>query len=70
MLDLLERLGINCDSFDSGQSLRLHGWLFPKSKPQSICSRIIDAGLWPLAWMVGIEHTTRSWWRYNGDGDT
>jgi len=65
MLDLLERLGIDVDGFDSGQSLRLHRRLFPSAPPQSICSRIIDAGFWPLAWVIGVHHCMRSWRRYH-----
>jgi hypothetical protein len=65
MLDLLESLGIDLDGLDSGQSLRLHARLFPSARPQSICSRVIEAELWPVAWAIGFWHCLRSWERYH-----
>jgi hypothetical protein len=47
MLDWLESWGIDCDSLDSGQSLRLHARLFPSARPQSIC--ITESGTQPEA---------------------
>lgn len=67
MFDWLERCGINLDSLDSGQSLRLHGALFPRATPQSICSAVISARLWPVAGAIGFWHCLRSWERYHGD---
>lgn len=66
MLDWLERCGLNLDSLDSGQSLRLHSRIRPNAKPQSICSAVIEMELWRVAWVVGFWHCLRSWERYNG----
>lgn len=65
MLDVLERMGLDFDSLDSGQSLYLHTRFFPNCKPQSLCSRIIDAKLWPVAGAIGFWHCLRSWERYH-----
>lgn len=65
MLDLLEWFGWDLDSLDSGQSMRAHRFLFPKAKPQSICSRVIEAELWPVVWVIGFWHCLRSWERYH-----
>jgi hypothetical protein len=65
MLDLLEALGIDVDGFDCGHSLRVHSKLFPRAQPQSLCSRLIEADLWPVAWLVGVRHCVRSWERYH-----
>lgn len=65
MLDLLERLGFDFDSLDSGQSLRLHGRLRPHAIPQSICSSIIELNMLCIAWIIGFEHCARSWRRYH-----
>lgn len=64
MLDILERLGFDFDSLDQGHSLRFHGKIFPNHKPQSICSQIIEAEMWTLAWLIGFNHCVRSWERY------
>jgi hypothetical protein len=64
MLDLLERLGFDFDSLDSGQSLRIHGAIRPSAKPQSICSAVIEAELYSVAWVIGFWHCLRSWERY------
>lgn len=64
MLDLLESLGVDFDGLDSGQSVRLHSLLRPRAKPQSVCSALIEAELWPLVWVVGFHHCARSWERY------
>lgn len=64
MLDLLEWLGCDLDGLDSGQSLRLHSMIRPRAKPQSICSAVIEAELWAVAWLIGFWHCARSWERY------
>jgi len=64
MLDVLEALGIDFDSLDTGQSLRLHSIIRPNAKPQSICSAAIEARLWPVVWLIGWHHCLRSWERY------
>lgn len=65
MLDLLERLGIDFDASDRGHSVMIHSRLFPRAKPQSICSRVIELELWPIAFCIGFWHCLRSYERYH-----
>lgn len=64
MLDLIEALGVDLDSFDGGHSARLHSWLFPGAQRQSLCSRLVEARLWPLVLVLGWNHCHRSHARY------
>lgn len=65
MLDLLEKLGINFDALDSGHSFRMQQFLFPNSKPQSICSYLVYRGRKKIVWLLGKHHCHRSHGRYH-----
>ena len=66
MLDLLELLGFDFDSLDSGGSCRWQQWLWPGSKPQSVCSYLFHRKRWALVVVIGFFHSRRSWGRYHG----
>lgn len=64
MLDLLERLGFDFDSLDSGRSLKWQQRIWPGRRPQSICSQLVEDGRWVLVWIIGRKHSIRSYERY------
>lgn len=64
MLDLLELLGFDFDSLDSGGSVRLQQRIWPGSKPQSVCSYLFARKWWPAVVLIGFYHSRRSWERY------
>ena len=65
MLDLLEFLGFDFDSLDQGASYTLQQWLFPLSKPQSICSYMVHKECRVIVLLLGSTHCMRSYQRYH-----
>lgn len=65
MLDIVERMGFDLDSLDSGQSMRLHRRIWPSAPPQSICSYLVEIGARRRVWLIGRKHCHRSHARYH-----